>query len=206
MMRLVSWAEPLQDLNRLLLRWLGNDDLRKAPLECRVLLDVLPILIERGGTDALDLAARERWLQDVRRVNCTLSGASANQRVQLINKENCVARGAQLFKHLLQSLFKLAAILCSSNERTHVQRDDALIEEWCRDIALDDALGEAFGDRGLPYARLADQCRIVLGSACKDLDDSLNLAFTTNDRIKASGASRLGEVNAERVKRWRLGC
>ena len=205
-MRLVAWAEPLQDLNRLLLGWLGNDDLRKAPLKCRVLLDVLPILIERGGADALDLAARKRRLQDVRRVNCTLSGASANERVQLINKENGVARGAQLFKHLLQSLFKLAAILCSSDERTHVQRDDALIKEWCRDIALHDALGEAFGNRGLPNAGLSDQRRVVLRATRENLDHALNLALAADHRIKASGASRLGEVNAERVKRWRLCC
>ena len=90
-MRLVSRAEPLQDLNRLLLGWFGNDHLREAALECRILLNMLSVLVKRGGADALDLAAREWRLQDVGRINRTLSGASANQRVQLINKENRVA-------------------------------------------------------------------------------------------------------------------
>ena len=90
-MRLVARAEPLQDLNRLLLGWFGNDHLREAALKCRILLNVLSVLVECGGADALDLAAREWRLQNIRRVNCTLSSASADERVQLINKENRVA-------------------------------------------------------------------------------------------------------------------
>ena len=90
-MRLVSRAEPLQDFNRLLLGWLGNDHLRESTLKSRILLNVLSVLVKRGGADALDLAAREWRLQDVRRINRTLGGASANERVQLINKEDRVA-------------------------------------------------------------------------------------------------------------------
>ena len=77
---------------------------------------MLAILIKRGCTNALDLAASEWRLQDVCGINCTFGGARANKRVQLVNEEDRVARGAQLFEHLLQSLLKLAAVLCAGNE------------------------------------------------------------------------------------------
>ena len=77
---------------------------------------MLAILVERGCADALNLAAGKWWLQDVGRINCAFGSARANQRVQLVNEEDRVARGAQLFEHLLQSLLKLAAVLCAGNE------------------------------------------------------------------------------------------
>ena len=77
---------------------------------------MLAILVQRGGTNALDLAAGEWWLQNVCGINGTLGGAGADERVQFVNEEDRVARGAQLFEHLLQSLLKLAAVLCASNE------------------------------------------------------------------------------------------
>ena len=77
---------------------------------------MLAILIKRGCTNALDLAASEWRLQDVCGVDGTFGGARANKRVQLVNEEDRVARGAQLFEHLLQSLLKLAAVLCAGDE------------------------------------------------------------------------------------------
>ena len=62
---------------------------------------MLPVFVQRGGTNALDLAAREWRLQNVGGVNCPLCRACTNERVQLINKEDRVARRAQLFKNFL---------------------------------------------------------------------------------------------------------
>ena len=165
---------------------------------------MLAVLVERGCTDALDLAAREWRLQDVCSIDCAFGGASADERVQLVNKEDRIARGAQLFKHLLQSLFKLAAILCAGNERAHVESDDALVEQRRRNVAFHDALGEPFGDRRLADARFADECWVVLGAACQNLNDALNLLFTTNHRIEATGARGLSEIDAKGVEGWGL--
>ena len=57
----------------------------EAALERGILLDVLAVLIERGRAEALELAARERGLQDVGRVDRALGRARANQRVNLVN-------------------------------------------------------------------------------------------------------------------------
>ena len=64
---LVAVLDAAEDLDRLLLGGRGDLDRLEAALERAVLLDVLPILRGGGGADALDLAAGERGLQDVRR-------------------------------------------------------------------------------------------------------------------------------------------
>jgi len=66
---LVLGLDPPQDLHGLLDRGLGDEDRLKTPLERGVLLDVFLVLVERGGSDALELAAGERRLQHVRGVD-----------------------------------------------------------------------------------------------------------------------------------------
>ena len=55
--RLVLVAQPEEDLDRLLLAGRVDQDRLEAPLERPVLLDVLAVLVERGGADALHLAS-----------------------------------------------------------------------------------------------------------------------------------------------------
>src|SRR5258706_509067 len=67
--RFVLVAQSLQDLERLgRSRRLDVDGL-EAALERAVFLDVLPVLIQRRGADALNLTARKRRLEDVRRID-----------------------------------------------------------------------------------------------------------------------------------------
>ena len=60
---------------------------------------------------------------------------------------------------------------------------------------------EAFGDRRLADAGLADQRRIVLGSAGKDLDGAADLLVAADDRIELAVACRLGEIAGELLER-----
>ena len=76
-------------------RRLIDDDRLETPLQGRVLLDVLAVLIERGGADAAQLAARERRLEHVAGVHRALSGAGADQRVQLVDEEDHRAVGGR---------------------------------------------------------------------------------------------------------------
>lgn len=56
-----------------------------SPLQRRVLLNVLPVLIQGGGTNALQLTTRQGGLQDVGCINGSLSSTSTDQGVHLIN-------------------------------------------------------------------------------------------------------------------------
>src|SRR4029079_1494336 len=64
----------------------------------------------------------------------------------------------------------------------------------------DDLLGEAFDDRRLADARLADEDRVVLGATAEDLHDPLELAATTDHGIELLLASELGEVATELIE------
>ena len=88
---LVALLEAAQDRDRVLHGRLADEHGLEAPLERGVLLDVLPVLVERGGADAAQLAARERRLEHVGGVHRALGGARADDRVQLVDEEDDLA-------------------------------------------------------------------------------------------------------------------
>ena len=64
----------------------------EAPLQRRVLLDVLAVLVERGRADRAQLAAGQHRLQQVGGVDRAFGGAGADDRVQLVEEEDDLAR------------------------------------------------------------------------------------------------------------------
>ena len=60
----VSVTQPFEDLNRLLDRWLVNDDLLETTLQRAVALEVLAVLVERRRADRLQLATSQCGLED----------------------------------------------------------------------------------------------------------------------------------------------
>ena len=65
-----------------------------------------------------------------------------------------------------------------------------------RDVALDDALGEALGDGGLADARIADEKRIVLLPAAKHLDGAADLGIAADQRVDLALLGLVVEVDA----------
>ena len=64
---LVALLQAAQDGDGVLDRGLADEHLLEPPLEGRVLLDVLAVLVERGGTDHAELAAGQHRLEHVAR-------------------------------------------------------------------------------------------------------------------------------------------
>ena len=89
---LVLLLEAAQDRDGVLDRGLAHHHRLEAPLERGVLLDVLAVLVERGGADAAQLAAGQRGLQHVGGVHRALGRARADQRVQLVDEADDLAR------------------------------------------------------------------------------------------------------------------
>ena len=174
----------------------------EPPLERRVLLDVLPVLVERRRADRVQLAAREHRLQHVRRVHRAFGRAGADDGVQLVDEEDDLAlRVGDLLEHRLQPLLELAAVLRAGDERAHVERDDPLVLQALGHVAADDAAGQAFDDGGLADAGLADEDRVVLGAAREHLDDAADLLVAADDRIELALARELGEIAAVALER-----
>ena len=83
-MDLVPLAQAAQDRNRVLDGRLAHQHRLEAALERGVLLDVLPVLVERGGADGVQLAACQHRLQHLRGVH----GAFGRRR----RRQRCAAR------------------------------------------------------------------------------------------------------------------
>src|SRR5258706_14234012 len=85
---LVAILHAEQNLDRLALAGRVHFDGLEAPLERSVLLDVLAVLGGRRRADAADLAAAQRRLQGVRRVERAFRRARADRRMRLGAEEH----------------------------------------------------------------------------------------------------------------------
>ena len=172
-------------------RGLADEHLLEAALEGGVLLDVLAVLVERGGADHAQLAAGEQRLEHVAGVHRALGGAGADDGVELVDEGDDLALGVgDLLEHGLEALLELAAVLGAGHHRAEVEADQALVLEALGHVALDDAAGQALDDGGLADARLADEHGVVLGAARQHLDDPADLLVAADDRVDLAGAGR----------------
>ena len=197
---LVAVAQALEDLHGLLGRRLVDADLLEAALQRGVALEVLAVLVERGGADRLQLAARERRLEDRGGVDRALGGARADEVVELVDEQDDVAALGDLLHHLLEALLELAAVLRAGDQGGQVQRVDLLALEQLGHVGVGDALGQALDHRGLADARLADQHRVVLRAPREDLHDPLDLGLATDHGVELALGGELGQVAAELVE------
>ena len=99
--------------------------------------------------------------------------------------------GGDLVEHRLQPLLELAAILGAGDQRAHVERQQLLVLQALRHVAVDDAQRQALDDGGLADAGLADQHRVVLGAARQHLDGAADLLVAADHRVELAVARRL---------------
>ena len=124
--------------------------------------------------------------------------------MQLVDEQDDLARRANLIEDLLQPLLELTAILCTGDERAHVEREHTLAHQRLGDVAQDDLLCKAFGDGGLADAGLTDERRVVLGAPAQNLHDALDLHRASDHRIECVLDREVGQVPAELVEQRRL--
>src|SRR6185437_9017177 len=95
---------------------------------------------------------RQDWLEEVGGVDGAFRASSAEQHLQLVDKDDHVMRIEDLVHDEFQTLLEVATILRADGEQAHVERDDTLVTENLRHLAVDDALRQTFGDSGLAHA------------------------------------------------------
>ena len=198
--RLVAVAQTLEDLDGVRQRRLAHLDRLEAALERGVLLQVLAVLVERGGTDGLQLTAGQHRLEDAGGVDRALGGTGTDEGVDLVDEQDDVAAGADLLEDLLEPLLEVTAVAGTGDQRAEVERVELLVLQRLGHLALDDRLGEALDDGGLADAGLADEDGVVLGPPRQDLHDPLDLLGPPDDRVELGVARGLGQVAAELVE------
>ncbi len=205
MVHLVTLLQAAQDADRVLDRRLADVDLLEAPLEGGVLLDVLAVLVERGGTDHAQLATGEHGLDHVAGVHRPLGAAGAHDGVQLVDEGDDLALGVgDLLEDGLEPLLELAAVLGAGEHRADVERDQPLVLEPFGDVTVGDARREPLDDGGLADARLADQDRVVLAPTRQHLDAAADLLVAADHRVDLAALGERGEVLAVLLERGEL--
>jgi len=122
----------------------------EAALERLVLLDVLAVLIQRRGSHAVQLAARQRRLEHVAGIHRAFRAPGPDHGVQFVDEHDHLAfLLGKIGQHRLQALLELATELRARHQRAHVERQDALLLQALGYLAVDDALRQPFDDRGL---------------------------------------------------------
>ena len=201
---LVALLDAAKDLDGVLDRRLLDQHRLEAALERRIALDVLAELVERGRADGLQLATRQRRLEDVGLVHGAFRGARADEGVELVDEQHAIAAVLDLFDDLLEALLELTTVLGASHQRTDVEGEQTLAHQRLGHVARGDALRQAFDDGRLADARLADQGGIVLRAPRQDLHDALDLFEAADDRVELAGTGGRGEVHAQLVDDRRL--
>ena len=79
---------------------------------------MLAIFVERGRADAVQFAARQCGLQEVRGVHRAIGLAGPDESMHFVDEQDDAARGrGDLVQHALKALLKLAAIFRAGDER-----------------------------------------------------------------------------------------
>ena len=180
---LVLVLDVVEDLYGLLDAGGLDQHLLEAALEGAVLFDVLAVFIKGSGSDALDLASGEGWLEHVGGVQRPTGTTCSDNGVDLVYEQDDVQALLELVHHRFHPFFKLTAVLGSCDKRGDVQGHDALSEEHPRDLLLHDAEGKAFGNRALSYAGLTDEDGIVLLAAGEHLAHTLDFLLPSHDGV-----------------------
>ncbi|CRM89579.1 hypothetical protein [Pseudomonas sp. 22 E 5] len=168
----------------------------EAPLKGRILFNVLTVFVERGRPHAMQLTARQRRLEHVAGVHRAFALTGADHGVQLVDKKNDLPfLLRQFIKQGFEALFELTTELGTGDQRPHVQGQQALAFKAVRHFTIDDALGQALGNRGLTHAGLTDQYRVVLRATLQHLDSAPNFVVTANHRVQLAFFGALGQVD-----------
>ncbi len=189
--------QTLHDFNGIRDRRLIDVNLLETTNQCPVFLEELTIFLIGGRTDATDCAGRQSRFQQVRCIHCTARrGACANHRMNFVNKQNRSRIIFELFHNLFQALFEIAAIAGPCKQRTHVERKNCGISECFRHFALNDTLGQTFGNRSLTDPRITHVEWVVLGPTAKNLNSAADFTVTTNQRIDTPGFGFFIQIDA----------
>ena len=162
------------------------------------------VFLERRGADDLQRVAPEGGFEDVRRVDRALGGARADDRVQLVDKENDVAAALHLAQDRLDALLKIAAVLRAGEHGRQIQTDDALLAQLLRHFAGADARCQRLGHGRFADAGLADEDGVVLAPAREDLDRAADLPLAADDRVERPAPREIREIAAVEVESFGL--
>ncbi len=170
----------------------------KAAFERGVAFEEFLVFRPGGGGDRPQLAACERRLEQVGRIGAARRVARADQGMRFVDKEqNRNGRGLNLVDDLFQSLLELALHAGAGLQQAQIERQDAHVADHVRHAALGDAQRQAFDQRRLAHAGLADEDRVVLAPSREHVDHLADFAIAAEHRVDGAGTGLFGQIGRE---------
>ncbi len=102
---------------------------------------------------------------------------------------------------VLEAILELTAILGPATRPETSSVRDVLVQKVLGYVAICNQLGQALGDGGLADTGLANEKRIVLGAARKDLHHTLDFLFATDHGVELTVARFLRKIGGELLER-----
>ena len=150
--------EAFEDVDSLFNSGLYHIDLLETTRQGGVFLKNATVFGEGGRTNAFQLTARERGLEQIRCVQCTARrSASADQSVDFVDEQNSIGFALQGLDHAFEALLEVTAVFGTCQQSTHVERINNRLRQDFWNIFLGDTPCEAFGDSRFTYTCFTDQ-------------------------------------------------
>ena len=199
---LVALLQTTEDGDGVFNRGLIHEHLLQPPLQGRILLDVLAVLVEGGGTDAAQFTAGQHGLEQIAGIHGPVCRARTHNRVDFVDEEHHLPRaGRDLLQHGLEAFFEFTAILRPCNESTHIEGNQLAVLQGRRHVTIHDALRQAFHDGRFANAGLANQHGVVLGAAREDLYGAPDFVVPANHGVQLPLARRRAQIAPELLQR-----
>ena len=184
-MRLVFGLKPAQNPNRVFRARLIHIHRLEPARKRRIPLNVTLIFTQGGGAYRVQLAPRERGLEHIGGVNRALGTSGADERMQLVDKNNKFSLSALNLAHdCFQPILKLAAVFGARDNRAKINGNQFFVFERLRHLARDDPLRKAFYNRCLADSGFTNQHRIVFGPARQHFHHAPDFCGAADHRIQ----------------------
>ena len=179
----VAITQTLQDLQRIFRCRFTDFDRLEATFQSSILFDILLIFFQSGRTDAAQLPACQSRFHDIGCIHGAFRRACSHQCMQFIDEKDPVFMFLHFINDFFQPFLKFASVLGTGDDGGHIERNHMAVLQDLRHIMRNDPLCKPFCDGCLAYARLTDEDRVVLISAGQDLDHTIDLRLTPDDRV-----------------------
>ena len=119
---LVAFLQTAKDSDGVLNRGLADEYFLETTLQRRVFFHVLPVLIQRGSADAVQLTPRQGGFEHIAGIHGAFGFTGAYDSVNLIDKQDDIAfLLTEIVQQCFQAFFKLTSEFCTGDQCTHVQ-------------------------------------------------------------------------------------
>ncbi|MMZ58759.1 hypothetical protein D1872_207500 [compost metagenome] len=194
----------MKDLNRFIHGWLIDRNRLETTLQRRILLNIFAVFIKCCSTDALQLSASKCRFQNVGGINRAFCTARTDQCVQLVDEQDNVACLADFIHNFFQAVFKFTAIFGACDNRAHIKRHYSLVAKSFRNLIINNFLCQTFSNCRFTNPRFTNQHRIVLRTAAKYLNHTLNFFAASNNRVQVAFLRTDRQITSQAIQGRRI--